>query len=176
MYVDRSFSIAGFGTVVTGTLWSGSLGGGDRLRIEPAGRDVRVRSVQVHDEDVERAESGQRVAVSLPGSSAETCPRRCARRAGAYPVSYRLDVVLEEIEPIEDNARLRAHVGTDHVPLGSCVSARTSRSSGWTRGRRRPWRRLILRGETTSAGGRCSTPHLPRTATPPGWSSSSVAR
>ena len=65
--VDRSISIPGFGTVVTGTLWSGSVAAGDRLRLEPSGRDVRVRSVQVHDRDVERAEAGQRVAVSLPG-------------------------------------------------------------------------------------------------------------
>ena len=65
--VDRSISIPGFGTVVTGTLWSGSVAAGDRLRLEPSGRDVRVRSVQVHDRDVERAEAGQRVALSLPG-------------------------------------------------------------------------------------------------------------
>src|SRR6478735_7221186 len=136
MYVDRSFSIAGFGTVVTGTLWSGSLGGGDRLRIEPAGRDVRVRSVQVHDEDVESAESGQRVAVSLLGIERGDVSRGDALvEPGAYPVSYRLDVVLEEIAPIEDNARLVVHVGTDHV---------------------------ILRGETTVGGGRVLDPAPPR--------------
>ncbi|HYI74764.1 MAG TPA: selenocysteine-specific translation elongation factor, partial [Gaiellaceae bacterium] len=67
LYVDRAFSVAGFGTVVTGTLWSGSLGTGDDLRLEPSGRDVRVRSVQVHDHDIDRADAGQRVAVSLPG-------------------------------------------------------------------------------------------------------------
>src|SRR5205823_5898654 len=67
LYVDRVFSLHGIGTVVTGTLWSGSIGEGDELRIEPAGIDVRVRSVQVHDQPVQRAEAGQRVAVSLPG-------------------------------------------------------------------------------------------------------------
>src|SRR6188768_835005 len=49
-------------TVVTGTLWSGSIADGDHLRLEPEGRDVRVRSVQVHDTPVERADAGQRVA------------------------------------------------------------------------------------------------------------------
>src|SRR3989441_6595127 len=50
LYVDRVFTLRGIGTVVTGTLWSGTLAEGDELRAEPAGIDVRVRSVQVHDE------------------------------------------------------------------------------------------------------------------------------
>jgi selenocysteine-specific elongation factor len=164
MYVDRSFSIPGFGTVATGTLWSGSLGSGDRLRIEPSGRDVRVRSVQVHDEDVERAEPGQRVAVSLPGiERAEVSRGDALVEPGAYPTSYRLDVVLEEIAPIEDNARLVAHVGTYHVPArvvrvgsrfaqlrldGAVVAARGDR--------------VILRGETTVGGGTVLDPVPPR--------------
>src|SRR5689334_18871383 len=66
LHIDRSFTLRGIGTVVTGTLWSGTIAEGDELRVEPGGRAVRVRSVQVHDRDVERAEAGQRVAVSLP--------------------------------------------------------------------------------------------------------------
>src|SRR6476646_3547989 len=64
LHVDRSFTLRGIGTVATGTLWSGTIGEGDELRLEPRGRSVRVRSVQVHDRSVERAEAGQRVAVS----------------------------------------------------------------------------------------------------------------
>src|SRR5207244_1521661 len=66
LYVDRVFTLRGIGTVVTGTLWSGRIGAGTVLRAEPAGRDVRVRSVQVHDRDVDVADAGQRVAVALP--------------------------------------------------------------------------------------------------------------
>src|SRR5205807_4310444 len=62
LYVDRVFTLHGIGTVVTGTLWSGRIGVGDVLRAEPAGRDVRVRSVQVHDREVASADAGQRVA------------------------------------------------------------------------------------------------------------------
>ena len=83
------FTLHGIGTVCTGTLWSGRIAAGDTLRVEPAGFPVRVRSVQVHDVDVEVADAGQRVAVSLPGIE------RCALRRGdalvepgAYPVSY----------------------------------------------------------------------------------------
>src|SRR2546430_1591 len=67
LYVDRVFTLHGIGTVATGTLWSGRIAAGDVLRAEPGGREVRVRSVQVHDRAVEIAEPGQRVAVALPG-------------------------------------------------------------------------------------------------------------
>ena len=80
------FTLRGIGTVVTGTLWSGSIGEGDELRAEPAGLDVRVRSVQVHDRAVERAEAGQRVAVSLPGIERTQLRRGDALiEPGAFP-------------------------------------------------------------------------------------------
>ena len=93
--IDRTFTLRGIGTVVTGTLWSGTVRVGDRLAIEPGGRDVRVRSVQVHDHAV--AERGARASGSRshwsgssgPRSSAETrrprparCPGRSASTAG----------------------------------------------------------------------------------------------
>ena len=71
LYVDRSFSLRGIGTVVTGTLWSGTIGEGDELRIEPGGRAVRVRSVQVHDEPW----NGR-----MPGSALRSRSRRRAER------------------------------------------------------------------------------------------------
>src|SRR4051794_137935 len=71
LHVDRSFTIRGAGTVVTGTLWSGTAAPGDEVRILPAGRTARVRSVQVHDEPRERADAGQRVALNLAGVARE---------------------------------------------------------------------------------------------------------
>ena len=67
LHVDRSFTIRGAGTVVTGTLWDGAAARGDEVRVLPSGRSARVRSVQVHDEPRERAEAGQRVALNLAG-------------------------------------------------------------------------------------------------------------
>src|SRR4051812_18987197 len=58
LHVDRSFTLKGIGTVVTGTLWSGSVAAGDSIVILPRGLEARVRSVQVHDAPVERAEAG----------------------------------------------------------------------------------------------------------------------
>jgi selenocysteine-specific elongation factor len=164
LYVDRSFSLRGIGTVVTGTLWSGSVGEGDELRAEPAGIDVRVRSVQVHDEPVERAEAGQRVALALPGIERSALHRGDAlAEPGAYPVSYRLDVELAELEPIGDHTRLHVLHGTTDsaariVRVGDrfaqlrlaspLVSARNDR--------------LVLRNGTTLGGGRILDPAPPR--------------
>ena len=173
LYVDRSFSLRGIGTVVTGTLGSGTIGVGDELRLEPSGRDVRVRSVQVHDREVERAESGQRVAVSLPGVERSEVVRGDALvEAGAYAVSYRLDLALEELEPIADGARVTAHVGTAHVP------ARVVRvGERWAQLRlvepvvAARGDRVVLRGETTLGGGTVVDPAPPRHRDESGWGS-----
>src|SRR3954447_23146121 len=115
LYVDRVFTLRGIGTVVTGTLWSGSIAAGDGLRIEPAGRSVRVRSVQVPAAPVESPDAGQRVAVNLPGLD-----RRDVRRGdvlvepGHYPVSYRLDIGVTELEPVPP--AVTVHIGTAAVP------------------------------------------------------------
>jgi selenocysteine-specific elongation factor len=65
--VDRVFTVAGFGTVVTGTLTSGAVALEDRLELLPQGLAVRVRGLQVHGRPVERARAGQRVAINLGG-------------------------------------------------------------------------------------------------------------
>jgi len=65
--IDRVFSIAGFGTVVTGTLIDGSLGVGDEIEILPRGLAARIRGLQTHKTKVERAAPGSRVAVNLSG-------------------------------------------------------------------------------------------------------------
>jgi selenocysteine-specific elongation factor len=151
LYVDRVFSLRGIGTVVTGTLWSGTVGEGDELRVEPAGLDVRVRSVQVHDRPVERAAAGQRVAVSLPGVERDRLNRGEALIVpGAYPVTYRLDVVLDAPEDIP--AAVTVHLGT------ADVAARVSRRGRYAQLRlERPvvaarGDRVVLRTTTTVGG------------------------
>ena len=164
LYIDRTFTLRGIGTVVTGTLWSGSIGAGDELVLQPSGKDVRVRSVQVHDRDVERAAAGQRVAVSLPGVERTEAIRGDALvQRSAYPVSYRLDVVLDELEPIGDGARIQVHVGTAHVAARVVrvgergAQLRLAAPVVAARGDR-----VILRGETTLGGGRVIDPAPPR--------------
>lgn len=166
LFVDRTFTLHGIGTVVTGTLWSGSVGEGDALRAEPTGLDVRVRSVQVHDRPVERAEAGQRVAVALPGIERRQLRRGDALVAPrAYPTSYRLDIVLDELEPIADGQRLHVHHGTgEHyarvVRAGErWAQLRLASPVVAARGDR-----VVLRERTTMGGGLVLDPAPPRHA------------
>jgi selenocysteine-specific elongation factor len=161
LYVDRAFTIAGAGTVVTGTLRSGSISAGDELRIEPSGLRTRARSVEVHDVPVERAVAGQRVAVNLPGISRSQLRRGDVLvEPGAYPVSWRLDVALEELEPVP--AAVTVHIGT------SDVAARVVREGRYAQLRLREpvvaarGDRVVLRTETTVGGGVVLDPSPPR--------------
>jgi selenocysteine-specific elongation factor len=111
LYVDRVFSLHGIGTVATGTLWSGKIAPGDVLHADPGAREVRVRSVQVHDREVDVAVAGQRVAVALPGIERRELGRGDALvQPDSYNVSYRLDVEVEELAPIPP--RVLVHHGT----------------------------------------------------------------
>ena len=163
LFVDRAFTLRGIGTVVTGTLWSGSIGEGDVLRAEPQGLDVRVRSVQVHDTPVERAQAGQRVAVALPGVERRQVARGdVLLEPGAYRPSYRLDITLEEVAEIPDGMRLHVHHGTaEHyarlVRAGRFAQLRLASPAVAARGDR-----IILRERTTLGGGGVLDPNPPR--------------
>ena len=75
--VDRAFSVKGAGTVVTGTLWSGTAAAGDEVEVLPSGARARIRGVQVHGEAVERAEAGHRVALNLNALSVDEARPGC---------------------------------------------------------------------------------------------------
>ncbi|HEU4977890.1 MAG TPA: selenocysteine-specific translation elongation factor [Solirubrobacteraceae bacterium] len=116
LHVDRAFTIRGAGTVVTGTLWSGSAGRGDQLVVLPAGIRARVRSVQVHDEPAERAAAGQRVAVNLVGVEVREVGRGDVLAApGAVEPTWILDAALD-VSPSLDGVRVQVHHGTRESP------------------------------------------------------------
>jgi selenocysteine-specific elongation factor len=116
LHVDRAFTIRGAGTVVTGTLWAGAVAAGDTLVLQPAGRAVRVRSVQVHDAAVARAQAGQRVALNLGGVALREVRRGDALVAGGAPVAPTriLDCALE-LRGAPAGARVQVHHGTRDV-------------------------------------------------------------
>jgi selenocysteine-specific elongation factor len=120
LHVDRSFTLRGIGTVVTGTLWAGSLAAGDAVRVLPRGLEARVRSVQVHDEPVERARAGQRVALNLAGVGWREVGRGdVVVTGGALRAGYLLDVAVaveEGARPIRRGARMQVHHGTREAP------------------------------------------------------------
>ncbi|MDP9308549.1 MAG: selenocysteine-specific translation elongation factor [Actinomycetota bacterium] len=165
LWIDRAFSLRGVGTIVTGTLWSGSIAAGDLLRLEPNGRTVRVRSVQVHDRPVEEAQAGQRVAVNLPAIERGELRRGEALvEPGHYPVSYRLDVVLDELEPVP--AAVKVHLGTADVAArlvrsGRFAQLRLEEPVVAARGDR-----FVLRTSKTVGGGRVVDPAPPRRLEP----------
>jgi len=116
LHVDRTFSVRGAGTVVTGTLWSGSVARGDTLTVQPAGIRVRVRAVQVHDQALERAEAGQRVALNLSGVAvADVARGDVVTDAALGPgPTYRIDARLRLAAP--PPARVHVHHGARDVP------------------------------------------------------------
>ena len=116
LHVDRSFTLKGIGTVVTGTLWSGSLAAGDQVEIMPAGRRARVRSVQVHDEPVERAAAGQRVALNLVSvRRTEVARGDVVTRGGDAQPAYIVDARLE-VPELRPGTRVQVHHGTRETP------------------------------------------------------------
>jgi selenocysteine-specific elongation factor len=120
LHVDRVFTIRGAGTVVTGTLWSGAIGRGDELTVLPRSRRARVRGVQVHDEAVERAAAGQRVAVNLSGLATDEIDRGdvLVSSDGDVRPTYRIDAELTfhpDAEP-DSGDRVQIHHGTREAP------------------------------------------------------------
>jgi selenocysteine-specific elongation factor len=116
LHVDRAFTIRGAGTVVTGTLWAGAIAPGDRLVLLPAAKPVRVRSVQIHDEPVERAGAGQRVAVNLVGVERREVARGDVVAApGAVAPSLVLDCDLT-LRDARHGMRAHVHHGTRETP------------------------------------------------------------
>lgn len=115
LHVDRAFTIRGAGTVVTGTLWSGQVQRGDEVVLLPGGRRARVRGVQVHDQPLEAAAAGQRVALNLSGVGVDEVARGHVVVAGASELrpGYLLDMQLEfsGLEP-EHGDRVQIHHGT----------------------------------------------------------------
>ena len=125
LFVDRCFTVAGAGTVVTGTLWGAPIEEGARVSVLPEGAEGRVRSVQAHDRPIERA-TGGRVAVNLAGVGRDRAPRgSCVvRREDGWSTTERLDVALTWLpdagRPLRSRRRLEAFLGTAETPA-TCV-------------------------------------------------------
>ncbi len=118
--VDRVFTVEGFGTVVTGTLWRGRVRMGDTLELQPPGRAVRVRRVQVHGATVEEALAGQRTALALHGVERDQVERGdWVIAPGSLGASTTLDVRFELLaEAGRDwprNTRVRFHLGASEI-------------------------------------------------------------
>ena len=114
--IDRAFAMKGFGSVVTGTLISGSVGAGDEVELFPGGDRLRVRGVQSGGHAVERATPGQRTAVNLAGIEHTALKRGMALAApGKFRKTRRIDVRLESlasVRKLKQGAKVHFHAGT----------------------------------------------------------------
>jgi selenocysteine-specific elongation factor len=118
--VDRSFTIRGFGAVVTGTLVAGSIAEGDEMELLPAGIRVRVRGLQVHGNAVGRAEAGQRTAANLGGTDTAAIERGmtlapAGRLSSTQIIDAHVDVLASAPRPLRSRVRVRVHLGTAEV-------------------------------------------------------------
>lgn len=123
--VDRVFTMEGFGTVVTGTVTEGTLHAGDKIALYPGEKPLRVRTVEVHDQQVEKAEAGQRAALNLPGIQKNELSRgTILAESGSLFASDKLDVTLHAMRGahflIKNNLRVHVFLHTESA-LGRIV-------------------------------------------------------
>ena len=175
MAIDRSFTVTGHGTVVTGSVSSGRAQVGDELRIEPGGQEVRIRGIQNHDQSVSEIRRGQRAAINLAGIHHNEFGRGVELTAPGHLVPSRLmtaQLTLGENapRPLKHRARVRVHLGTSEL-LASVILLDTDRLEPGERGPAQffleepavaTWGQpLVLRSEspvTTIGGGRVLAP------------------
>lgn len=114
--IDRAFAMKGFGSVVTGTLISGSISPGDEVELFPRGEVLRVRGVQSGGKSVERAIPGQRTAVNLAGIEHTALKRGMVLAVpGKFRKTRRIDVRLELLaaaRKVKHGTRVHFHAGT----------------------------------------------------------------
>jgi selenocysteine-specific elongation factor len=118
--IDRTFTVAGSGTVVTGTVFSGTVKSGDKLTVSPAGLAVRVRGIQIHGKAAERATGGERCALNLTGAELDSVRRgdwvlanelhRPTQRLDA-----RITVLGAEAHALEHWTPIHLHLATSDV-------------------------------------------------------------
>ena len=117
--VDRVFSIAGAGTVVTGTTWTGTVNVGDDVRLLPGDARARVRGIEVHGESCHSALPGRRTALALVGMSRADVERGHTMVTDDWWHSTTavdvLVTLLPEARPLTQRSRVRFHLGTAEV-------------------------------------------------------------
>jgi len=120
MPIDRVFTVRGTGTVVTGTVWSGSVGRDEVVRVMPDDRSVRVRGLQAHGAAIDHAKPGTRLAVALAGIDHDALTRGAVlvSEGGWHPSRVvRADVTLlgNATAALSPRAAVRFHLGTTEV-------------------------------------------------------------
>ena len=134
--VDRVFTLPGIGTVVTGTLFGGTVRRGQSVILQPSGKTTRIRRIQSHGRDVETSGPGTRTALNLADVDATDDVRRgdvvTLQELGS-PSEF-LDVLIEisprATRPIKDGLRVRVHHGSGNVAAHVALAAGKELAAG----------------------------------------------
>lgn len=118
--IDRVFTIQGFGTIITGTLISGTIHKGDTLEIYPNGLECKIRNIQVHGENADECYAGQRVALNLSNIKKEDISRGCViapvnAMHNTRFVDVRMHVLESSARTITNQMRLHLFTGTQEI-------------------------------------------------------------
>lgn len=135
--VDRAFTLSGVGTVVTGTVFSGSVRIGDELGVVPSGHTVRVRGIHAQNQKAESAHAGQRCALALAGVTKDQMHRGDWACAPAIALTTdRIDVRLtlwpDEQKPMRSGTTVHAHLGASDVMASLALLDRDALAPGET--------------------------------------------
>ena len=115
--IDRSFTMSGFGTVVTGTLIDGRLSVGQEVELVPSGRTTRIRGLRTHQHKLEQATPGNRVAANLTGIAHEEIKRGDVLTTGGWlktttALDVHLRVIPDSPRPVKHNTFAIVHTGS----------------------------------------------------------------
>lgn len=118
--IDRAFSLSGFGTIITGTLLTGTISKEDTLEMYPIGKTSKIRSIQVHGEDKERCYAGQRVAINLSNIKKREISRGCVlappdSMKNTDLLDVKLNVLDSSMRVLTNHTRLHFFTGTSEI-------------------------------------------------------------
>ncbi len=152
MPIDRTFTVAGHGTVVTGSVSSGQVTLGERLVIQPGAIEVRVRGLHNHDQVVDQVHRGQRAAVNLAGVRHDQIRMGQELAAPGHLVASRLMTARLALlptapRPLKHRTRVRIHVGTAEIVASVWLLGADRLAPGQT-----GWAQLFLSQEAVTTG------------------------
>ncbi|MEF9916689.1 MAG: selenocysteine-specific translation elongation factor [Lachnospiraceae bacterium] len=118
--IDRVFSISGFGTIITGTLLSGTITKDDTLVMYPLEKECKIRSIQVHGKDVPKCYAGQRVAINISNVKKDEIQRGCVlappnSMKNTMFLDVKLDVLSSSNRILTNHSRLHFFTGTSEI-------------------------------------------------------------
>ena len=118
--IDRVFTLSGFGTIITGTLISGTISKEDVLEMYPIGKECKIRRIQVHGQDKDKCYAGQRVAINLSNIKKKEIHRGCViapknSMKNTDLLDVKLSVLPDSMRIVTNHERLHLYTGTSEI-------------------------------------------------------------